>query len=202
MIQTLLNTLMREVQPHIGLEREKSWVTTALDEYRLRPDELDQPLVLHFARQELTPLDSTDKAELKEQDWPDEIIEKIGSQEELAIYRDADVSPDMVNDKAALTKNHIDLDRTDDFGRTNLQRMEQGLAPLDEQGRPLELHHLGQGKDAPLVELTPTEHRGQGNDTILHDKSKESEIDRKAFQKERAEHWQARAEQLKAAQGA
>ena len=34
-----------------------------------------------------------------------------------------------------------------------------------------------------------------GNDTILHDKSKESEIDRLIqFKKEKSDHWKARSE--------
>ena len=50
--------------------------------------------------------------------------------------------------------------------------------------------------DSPLAELTRNEHRGKGNDTVLHNKQKESEINREDFAKERAEHWKARAEQL------
>lgn len=37
---------------------------------------------------------------------------------------------------------------------------------------------------SPLAELTTQEHRGKGNDTILHDKQKETEIDRGEFAKE------------------
>ena len=37
------------------------------------------------------------------------------------------------------------------------------------------------------------EHRGKGNDGILHDKRRESEIDRNEFNKERKEHWKDRA---------
>ena len=51
--------------------------------------------------------------------------------------------------------------------------------------------------DSPLAELTRDEHRGKGNDTVLHNKQKESEINREDFAKERAEHWKARAEQIK-----
>lgn len=55
------------------------------------------------------------------------------------------------------------------------------------------MHHIGQKPDSPLAELTTEEHRGAGNDTILHDKQKESEIDRNEFAKERKEHWKNRA---------
>lgn len=79
------------------------------------------------------------------------------------------------------------------MGRTNRERAEQGLSPINKDGKVIELHHIGQHADSPLAELTTEEHRGKGNDTILHNKTKESEIDRQAFAKERNEHWEARA---------
>nr|WP_315538882.1 HNH/ENDO VII family nuclease [uncultured Haemophilus sp.] len=147
-------------------------------------------------KNELTPLSEESKEELKEQGYPDSVIENIGSEEEKEIYENADLTPKEVNGRDALTKNDIDLKQEDDFGRTNLERMKQGLAPLDKDGNPIELHHVGQKMDSPLAELTRDEHRGKGNDTILHNKQKESEINREDFAKERAEHWKARAEQL------
>lgn len=148
-------------------------------------------------KKELTPLSEESKEELKEQGYPDSVIENIGSEEEKEIYENADLTPKEVNGRDALTKNDIDLKQEDDFGRTNLERMEQGLAPLDKDGNPIELHHVGQKMDSPLAELTRDEHRGKGNDTVLHNKQKESEINREDFAKERAEHWKARAEQIK-----
>ena len=41
------------------------------------------------------------------------------------------------------------------------------------------------------------QHMEGGNNTILHDTTKESEIDRGAFAKEREAHWKARAEEIK-----
>jgi len=41
--------------------------------------------------------------------------------------------------------------------------------------------------------LTQEEHRGKGNDGILHDKNKDTEIDRIAFREEKEEHWKTRA---------
>jgi len=85
------------------------------------------------------------------------------------------------------------MKQTDGCGRSNQERLEQGLAPLTPEGRPYELHHIGQHQESPLAELTMQEHRGKGNDTILHIKTKESEINREEFGVERAEHWQNRA---------
>jgi hypothetical protein len=101
-----------------------------------------------------------------------------------------------VNDKPCLIRNDLNLKQKDEFGRTNKERMEQGLAPLDKDGRPYELHHIGQKQDSPLAELTMEQHRGKGNDSILHDKTKGTEIDRIAFQEEKSEHWETRAKEF------
>ncbi len=132
----------------------------------------------------------------EESGFSDEIIDSIDSLEECNIYKDAGLVEIQIDDKACLIKPDLNLDRQDGFGRTNKERMEQGLAPLDSENKPYELHHIGQKSDSHLAELTMQEHRGQGNDSIMHDKSKDSEIDRNKFNTERAEHWQSRVEGL------
>lgn len=77
----------------------------------------------------------------------------------------------MVGNKSALIKTDIDLKMIDSKGRTNLQRMKQGLAPLDSNGISYELHHVGQKKDGTLAILTTTEH----DNPALHGFLKESE---------------------------
>jgi len=94
--------------------------------------------------------------------------------------------------RPCLIRNDFDSERVDAMGRTNKERMESGLAPLTNEGKPIELHHIGQKADSPLAELTMEEHRGKGNDTILHDKTVESEIDRNQFNMEKADHWKNR----------
>jgi hypothetical protein len=138
------------------------------------------------------------KNELKEPPliWSDSIVDAIGSEEERDIYIDAGLDYDEVNGKDCLTRSDIDYKQKDEFGRTNKERMEQGLAPLDKNGKPIELHHIGQKPDSPLAELTQEEHRGKGNDGVLHDKTKETEIDRVAFKQEKEEHWKTRAESV------
>jgi midasin (ATPase involved in ribosome maturation) len=122
------------------------------------------------------------------------------SEEERQIYQDANLEKGEVNNRDVLEKIHIDYDAKDPFGNTNLQRMEQGKAPLID-GKPVELHHIGQEMDSPLAELTQDEHRGPGNDGVLHDKQKESEIDRNKFNSERDDHWKSRAAQVKLERG-
>lgn len=122
------------------------------------------------------------------------------SENEIKIYNDAGLVESEVNGREALTRTDIDYEAKDQFGRTNLERMEQGLSPLVD-GQPVELHHIGQEMDSPLAELTPTEHRGEGNYSTLHDVTKESEINRTIFNAEKEAYWKARAEQIKAAGG-
>lgn len=133
-------------------------------------------------------------AKIKEETgWSDEIIDAIGSIKEYEIYRDADLQEDEIGGKKCLIRSDIDWEQKDAMGRTNKERVEQDLSPINKEGKVIELHHIGQHADSPLAELNSEEHRGKGNDTILHDKSKESEIDRQAFARERSAHWEARA---------
>lgn len=130
----------------------------------------------------------------KETGWSSTVIESIGSMEEYEIYKNANVEEVEINGKTVLTRTDIDLDKTDEDGISNRQRMERGLAPLASDGRSIELHHIGQKADSPLIELTPQEHMENGNNKILHDTRKESEIDRREFDKIRIQHWKNRSE--------
>lgn len=138
-------------------------------------------------------LTDEEKAEIKkETGWSDEIINAIESMEEYEVYKEAGLVETEINGKKCLIRNDIDWDQKDAMGRTNRERAEQGLSPINKDGKVIELHHIGQHKDSPLAELTTEEHRGKGNDAILHNKDKESEIDRQEFARERSNHWQAR----------
>lgn len=124
--------------------------------------------------------------------WSSKIVNSIGSELEYKIYQGAKLREQIVNSKECLVKK-INWNKVDQFGRTNRERGKIGLAPLDDNGTPLELHHIGQKDDSPLAELSIKEHRGKGNDIILHDKTKETEIDRIKFANERIKHWETRA---------
>ena len=139
-------------------------------------------------------LTNEEKAKIREESgWSNEIVDRISSMEEYEVYKKAGLKEVEINGKPALVRQDIDLDKTDDHGRTNKARMDAGLPPLTNDGKTLELHHIGQKGDSPLAELTMDEHRGKGNDSILHDKTKESEIDRTKFNDDRTEHWKQRA---------
>lgn len=142
------------------------------------------------ARQGLT---DEQKEQLREsKGWSDEILDNIGSWEEAQIYIDAGLEESEVNGKNCLIRDDIDLNQVDEDDITNKQRMERGRPPITKDGQEIELHHIGQKQNSPLAELTVKQHRGPGNDSILHDKSKESEINRNEFGKERQGHWKDR----------
>lgn len=163
----------------------------------LNVSELDRPMtVTQENRLELPPMGDETRARLENLDWPKEVLDAIGSEAEAKIYEDANLESAQVNGKEALIRTDIDYAQTDEFGKTNLERMEQGRAPITVDGKKIELHHIGQKSDSALAELTPAEHRCNGNDNVLHNKLKESEIVREDFDKERQEYWKARAEQI------
>lgn len=128
--------------------------------------------------------------------WSDDIIEFISSMEETKIYLDARLQEAEVDGKRCLIRDDVDMKQKDERGVSNTERMERGCPPFANDGQGIELHHIGQKIDSPLAELTTQEHRCIGHDTILHDKTKESEIDRAKFAYERKRHWKARAEKI------
>lgn len=158
-------------------------------------NKLDQPS--YFTEQiQLTDLTDESKQELEDKGYGNKTIDSIDSEEEAKIYSEANLEPHEVNGRECLIRTDIDYDQVDDKERSNLSRMEKGLSPLDKDGQPYELHHIGQKMDAPLAELTKKEHISDGNYSVLHD-LKESEISRSEFNKERADHWKSRAEEIK-----
>lgn len=102
----------------------------------------------------------------KESKYPVELISKFNSMEQYEICKSSGLTAQMVDGKTALIRK-IDLNYVDDVtGKTNLQLMQAGYAPIDPTGHRYELHHIGQKNDSPLAILTKEEHRGKGNVTI------------------------------------
>ena len=94
----------------------------------------------------------------QETGYPLDVIKQFHTMEEYQAFRDANLKSTFVNNRSALIKTDIDLTRVDAKGRTNLERMQQGLAPQDSNGVSYELHHVGQKKDGTLAILSQTEH--------------------------------------------
>jgi hypothetical protein len=139
-------------------------------------------------------LSDEEKQKIKDETgWSDEIIESIKSMKEYEIYKKAELQEVEINGRKCLVRSDIDWEQKDSMERTNKERAEAGLSPINKNGETIELHHIGQKNDGPLVELTPDEHRSKENHSVLHDTTKESEIDRNEFSNERSEHWKSRA---------
>jgi len=123
--------------------------------------------------------------------------EYISTTKELEVYQSENLKEDNINGKVVLLDNSIDPNLKDAKGRTNYERMEKGLAPLDEDGKPYNLHHIGQKSDSPLAELKDNVHKK--NDAVLHDKNIPTEVHGSDtnWDGERAKYWKKRAEKIK-----
>ncbi|WP_174871186.1 HNH/ENDO VII family nuclease [Pectobacterium polaris] len=147
-------------------------------------------------------LTDEEKALIKEETgWSDEIIDNIQNMKQYEILKNAGLIEAEINGRKCLIKENIDLDYRDSDGISNRDRIARGLSPLDSKtGKPLELHHLGQKMDSPLVELTAEEHRtgeyedGKKNYSLWHDNTRETEVhgEGNSWPQERKEHWSTR----------
>ncbi|MCX7570533.1 HNH/ENDO VII family nuclease [Tumebacillus sp. DT12] len=90
----------------------------------------------------------------------------------------------------------IDPNKTDAMGRTNIQRMQQGLAPIGPDGKSVNLHHMTQRNESSIAEVTQTFH--QENTKVLHinPHTVPSGINRTEFNKWKSEYWKNRAATL------
>jgi len=157
---------------------------------------LNEPIDLYSINAKDAPSDGLGKSKGEVKDatgWPDSILDDVRSEDEVQIYKDANLTVENVDGKDCLIRTDIDYNQLVD-GETNLERMKRGKAPVTIDGQSVELHHIGQRSDSPFAELTPVEHRGPGNDMILHNKTIDSEIDRYSFRYDRESYWRNRAE--------
>lgn len=92
----------------------------------------------------------------------------------------------------------FDIDAVDSEGRTNLQRMELGIAPLGKDGKAIELHHIAQsGKLGGIVELSSSMHRKNHKALHINTNDIPSGINRPNFDTLRNAYWKRRAEFIK-----
>ncbi|ALS01418.1 hypothetical protein ATZ33_08580 [Enterococcus silesiacus] len=91
----------------------------------------------------------------------------------------------------------IDVNKVDVKGRSNLQRMEQGLAPLGPDGNPINLHHMTQRDISSIAEVEQSFHQSNSKTIHINPNSVPSGIDRKSFNKWRSDYWKNRAKDFK-----
>ena len=189
---------------------ERTTRVSLLEQFSVKATEtkaINETTTNEFKETKSEGLTEEEKQKIKEETgWSDEIIDNIKNMKQYEILKNAGLIEDEINGRKCLIKENIDLDYTDEDGISNRERMERGLAPLDSKtGKPIELHHLGQKADSPLVELTEEEHRtgeyedGKKNQSLWHDNAIESEVHGEGnnWDQERKAHWKARAEQSK-----
>lgn len=128
----------------------------------------------------------------QETGYPLDVIKQFHTMDEYQAFRNANLKPAVVGNKTALVKTDIDLTRVDAKGRTNLERMKQGLAPQDSNGISYELHHVGQKKDGTLAIMSQVEHdnpaiHGFLQKTEAHATGTNWDAERQAFWKAFAE---------------
>lgn len=112
----------------------------------------------------------------KESKYPLDVIKQFKSMDQYDICKNAKLEPQLIGGKTALVRD-IDLSFTDEFGRTNLERMKQGLAAIDPSSKEaFQLHHIGQKADSTLAILTESEHMQGGNDLIWHNIEAATEV--------------------------
>lgn len=86
----------------------------------------------------------------------------------------------------------FDPKKTDGAGRSNVERMRDGLAPIGKDGQPINLHHMKQQNNGVIVEASHTEHKN--NSGSWHRYSRISEIERDKFNyRTRPAYWKERA---------
>ena len=91
----------------------------------------------------------------------------------------------------------FDINKIDELGRSNLERMMKGLAPVGNDGYPINLHHLTQTNTSGLAEVQATFHQKYTSTIHINPKTIPSGIDRAEFNKYRRAYWVNRANDFK-----
>lgn len=176
-----------------GVLNKEAQNTTFNPDLKFGTSELDN--YSRIEGSQITKTELTDNERLKifeESGWSKELISSFRWKEEVEVYKDQKLKEKQVDGRQVLQRGDIDPNFKDEQGITNKERMENGKAPIVD-GKPVELHHIGQKQDSPFAELTSSVHKE--NYRNLHDVPPQpSQIDRKSFAKEKADYWKKRAE--------
>lgn len=148
-------------------------------------------------------LSDVDRTRIKEETgWSDEIVDHIDNMDQYEIYKKANLREETIDGRKCLVK-EIDMDYVDPkTGMTNRELMDAGRSPIDsETGEKIELHHMGQGYDAPFAELCENSEHGDGNHSVLHPKSADSwrndtKLNNQYCNVEKPNHWVERAKEV------
>jgi hypothetical protein len=81
-------------------------------------------------------------------------------------------------------------------GKTNLERMRAGHAPIGTDGLPVEIHHLNQADEGPVVEILGEFHDRHSRTIHINGHDIPSGIDRPGFDSWRSRYWRNRANEI------
>lgn len=172
------------------------------EKFTIQNTELTNVSIVNELNHELT---DTEKQQIKEEtEWSDKIIDSIHNMKQYEVLKNAGLTEEEINGRPCLIKKDFDLDYKDEDGISNREKIARGLSPIDSKtGSRLELHHLGQKIDSPLVELTVEEHRtgeyedGKKNQSLWHDNSRPTEVHTKesTWSQDSKAHWKDRSHQ-------
>lgn len=131
----------------------------------------------------------------KESKWPASIIGEIKNLDEYQIYEDAGLRAVKINGRDILVPDidwNAKFKSPDGAVKTNLERMQAGLTPLDPNGVPYQVHHVAQNPDGVFAILTERQHIG--NNGVLNTLGKKGVPHEGEFQKQKRELWKGLAE--------
>jgi len=121
-------------------------------------------------------------------DYVDDAVEWIGESGSKTVD---------VNGKTVIMDNStFDPNLVDKQGRTNIQRMEQGLAPIGTDGKSVNVHHIDQTNDGPVMEITATQHQQNYSELHTNKGQMPSQINRTEFNSWRRGYWEWRSNNL------
>lgn len=148
---------------------------------------------LSLLGEESNGLSSAESASIQQESGlPLDFIKNFHSVEEYNVYKNAGLTGQKVDGQWAYVRD-IDWDFLDSEGRTNAQRVREGLSPLDPWGESYELHHIGQQTDSPLAILTSREH--EENYSALHSNTGQSQGEQPSqgseWTQQRRDFWKA-----------
>jgi len=81
----------------------------------------------------------------------------------------------------------------DSRGRSNLERMRKGLAPIGPDGMSMNLHHMTQRQQGAIAEMSQSFHINNRGTIHINPNSTPSGINRAQFNKWRSNYWKNRA---------
>jgi len=103
---------------------------------------------------------------------------------------------DVNGKRITIDNNTFDPYFSDKRGRTNIDRMKHGLAPIGTDGKSVNIHHIDQKNDGSLMEITATEHQKNYKKLHMNTGKEKTYVNRKEFYSWRKSYWKWRSKNI------